>query len=145
MHDSPLATESQHRPCAASRRKKSTHKARKATRAPKPKKRAAKAATKKRSAAAKKGWAKRKKKKKLLDAMLQKAWRRIGDDIEPSDDGDVDGAESGEDFGDRLAALEELNIDFATRDQLADYLEWMSEEFEIDISDLYRMYFGYPV
>ena len=32
-----------------------------------------------------------------------------------------------------------------TRDELVDYLEWLGEEFEIDISDMYRLYFGYDV
>jgi hypothetical protein len=45
----------------------------------------------------------------------------------------------------RLAELERLEIDLATRDDLYDYLSWMSEELDIDISDLYRMYLGYEV
>jgi len=43
----------------------------------------------------------------------------------------------------RLAALKDLNIDFLTRDELADYLAYLADETEIDISDLYRMYLGY--
>lgn len=45
----------------------------------------------------------------------------------------------------RLAALAELEIDFLTRDELYDYLSWLSEEFNIEISDMYRMYLGYKV
>lgn len=43
----------------------------------------------------------------------------------------------------RLQTLADLEIDFLTKDELYDYLSWMAEEFDIDISDLYRMYLGY--
>lgn len=32
-----------------------------------------------------------------------------------------------------------------TKDELVDYLGWLSDEFEIEISDMYRLYFGYDV
>lgn len=32
-----------------------------------------------------------------------------------------------------------------TRDELYDYMLWMSEQFDIEISDMYRLYFGYGV
>lgn len=45
----------------------------------------------------------------------------------------------------RLQTLGDLEIDFLTRDELYDYLAWLAQELEIDISDLYRMYLGYGV
>ncbi len=63
-----------------------------------------------------------------------KVWRQISYDFDAS-------AHDRE----RLEELERLEIDFLTRDELYDYLAWMAAEFEIDISDMYRMYLGYPV
>ena len=37
------------------------------------------------------------------------------------------------------------DVELPTRDELVDYLSWLSEQFEIDISDMYRLYFGYDV
>jgi len=34
-------------------------------------------------------------------------------------------------------------IELPTRDELYDYLKWASEAFDIEISDMYRLYFGY--
>lgn len=121
--------------------------------------RSTKAAKQKRSAAAKKGWAKRRKKKRLHEAMAElrarksdlpagwierraslrsihggKHWQQISLDFDVSN---RDRA--------RLAALAELEIDMLTSDELYDYLAWLAEELEIDISDLYRMYLGYEV
>ena len=36
-------------------------------------------------------------------------------------------------------------IALPTRDELYDYMTWMSEQFEVEISDMYRLYFGYDV
>lgn len=45
----------------------------------------------------------------------------------------------------RLATLAQLKIDFLTKDELHDYLEWMADETEgeFDLSQAYRMYLGY--
>lgn len=43
----------------------------------------------------------------------------------------------------RLQTLKDLEIDMLDRFELYDYLEWVGEEAEIDISDMYRMYLGY--
>jgi hypothetical protein len=32
-----------------------------------------------------------------------------------------------------------------TKDELVDYLSWLSDEYEIELSDMYRLYFGYDV
>lgn len=45
----------------------------------------------------------------------------------------------------RLKALEDLKIDLLPKDELEEYLEWMSEEIDCDLSDSYRMYLGYRV
>jgi hypothetical protein len=47
-----------------------------------------------------------------------------------------------------IEAMDALNfreIELPTRDELYDYLLWASKRFDIEISDLYRMYFGYGV
>lgn len=122
------------------------------------KKRAAAALAKKRSAAAKKGWAKRRGKEKLAQA-IQRAreersdqplgwierraglrenngsiWRQIS----------IEYSEKARDQK-RLEALAKLKIDMLSRDDLRDYLEFTGEELEIDTSDMYRFYLGYPV
>lgn len=42
-----------------------------------------------------------------------------------------------------LETLAALEIDFLTRGELYDYLKWVSQESDVEISDLYRMYLGY--
>lgn len=37
------------------------------------------------------------------------------------------------------------HIELPTRDELYEYLKWASKAFDIEISDMYRMYFGYGV
>jgi hypothetical protein len=127
-------------------------------RSPAPKKRK-NAAAKKRSSAAKKGWAKRRKKQRLIKAMAEHRLRRSDQPLgwieRRSSLRSVSGGKVWEQISfefdesahdrERLAALSELEIDFLTRDELYDYLAWMAEEFDIDISDLYRMYLGYEV
>jgi hypothetical protein len=36
-------------------------------------------------------------------------------------------------------------VELPTRDELYDYMLWMSDQFEVEISDMYRLYFGYDV
>ena len=118
---------------------------------------AKKRAPSKRSAAAKKGWEKRRKKQRLVEAMHDARWRAesdqpIGWTQRRADIRSINGelwreiaVEYSEDTyqAKYLASLEDLEIDLLTRDELYDYLEWMAQEFDIDISDLYRMYLGY--
>jgi hypothetical protein len=116
------------------------------------------AAQKKRSAAAKKGWVKRRKKARLIESIADlranrdlplgwierraslravsggKTWRQISYEY---DDSARDTA--------RLQELERLEIDLLTKVELYDYLAWLAEELEIDISDMYRMYLGYKL
>lgn len=143
------------------RRRSPTRASKKRVPAKKRRKRQKKSA-KKRSASAKKGWAKRRKKQRLLESMadirMRKAaeigglppgwiehrrqlrlhdgeiWRRVEHEFDQAEYDAV-----------RLQALEDLDIDFATRDELYDYLSWLANELEIDISDMYRMYLGYGV
>lgn len=141
------------------RRSTPTRSSKRAKPRPKPKKRSAAAAKRKRSAAAKKGWRKRRKKQRLISAMAEhrlrktdlplgwierraslraisggKVWRQISYDFD----------ESARDKA-RFAELERLEIDLLTSGELYDYLAWLAEEFQIDISDMYRMYLGYEV
>jgi hypothetical protein len=114
----------------------------------------------KRSAAAKKGWATRRKKARLLNAMVDlkmkraaetlplgwverreklrynngKLWRQISISYDES----IVHAR-------RLETLAELEIDMLNRDDLRDYLEWVADIDDLDISDVYRMYLGYPL
>lgn len=44
-----------------------------------------------------------------------------------------------------MDALDFREVALPTRDELYDYLKWASEAFEIEISDMYRLYFGYGV
>lgn len=111
-----------------------------------------------RSEAAKKGWAKRKKRQRLLESMADirmkqaedalpigwiehrrqlrvvdgTAWRRIETEFDQRAYDEV-----------RLQTLADLELDFVTKDELYDYLSWLAQELEIDISDLYQMYLGY--
>lgn len=78
------------------------------------------------------GWTERRSQLRLHSG--GKVWRQIILDFDP-------GARTAK----RLAILAELEIDFLTRDELYDYLTWFSDELEIDISDMYRMYLGYEV
>lgn len=158
---SPQRTAAKKKPRAKPAKRKAASK-KKAPRKAAPKRKAPKKAAKKRtkaqrSEAAKKAWRKRKKKKRLLEKMADirmqnldqpvgwierrdlvretndgKLWRQIS--LEYSDK-EVDRV--------RLETLAQLEIDFLNRDELADYLGWMAEEIDIDLSDAYRFYLGY--
>ena len=122
------------------------------------KRKAKKSQKRARSKAAKKGWAKRRKRKRLVQAMADyreqrsdqplgwierratvrsiaggKIWQQISFDF------DITARNRA-----RLAELERLGMDLLSKDDLYDHLSWMADELEIDISDMYRMYLGYP-
>ena len=42
-----------------------------------------------------------------------------------------------------LEILAELKADLLTTGELYDYLRWVGDHYDIDISDMYRMYLGY--
>lgn len=154
-----LATRAVAVPQIAAKRKRSSKRGKKPApkkrKKPAPKKRSA--AAKKRSAAAKKGWAKRKKKKRLHEAMadirMQKTdqphgWLERREHLRTDREGEVwrkISVEFSQKAYDRvrLETLADLEIDFLNRDELADYLGWMAEEIDIDLSDAYRFYLGY--
>jgi hypothetical protein len=118
-----------------------------------------------RSQAAHKGWLKRRKRKRLLDAMadleMKRADEDLADNVQPigwtqhrQDVREFDGQhwhKIAVEFSEtefqarRLAILEDLEIDLLTRGELYDYLSWAGEHFDVEISDMYRMYLGYPV
>jgi hypothetical protein len=118
-----------------------------------------------RSQAAAKGWAKRRKRKRLLDAMadleMKRADEDLADNVQPigwkqhrQGVREIDGErwqqialEFSEDEyqARRLEILEDLEIDLLTKGELYDYLSWAGEHFDVEISDMYRMYLGYPV
>lgn len=39
--------------------------------------------------------------------------------------------------------FEELDVEFPTKEELADYFEALAETLDLDVSDLWRMYYGY--
>ena len=78
------------------------------------------------------GWIQRRAELRITDSGV---WRRIA--VEYSEDAYTQK---------RLETLEQLEIDFLNRDELHDYLEWVTEESDGGIPDLsaaYRMYLGY--
>lgn len=129
---------------------------------PAKKARAKKARPSKRSIAASKGWETRRKKKRLLEAMTDLRMRRTAEsqplgwlerraEVRRLDD---DGTfwrqiitTYDQDLVDakRLETLAELEIDMLNRFDLHDYLEWVGDETDVDTSDMYRMYLGYPL
>lgn len=112
----------------------------------------------KRSEAARKGWEKRRKKQRLIKAMHDAKWKHA-DKAQPrgwterrAELREIHGEiwrEIAVEYSDvayraeHLAALAELEIDMLTKDELQDYLEWIGDEYEMDISDLYQLYLGY--
>jgi hypothetical protein len=118
-----------------------------------------------RSDAAHKGWIKRRKRQRLLDAMadleMKKADEDVADNAQPigwtvrrETVREIDGQRwhriavefSETEFqARRLAILEELQIDLLTKGELYDYLSWAGDHYDIEISDMYRMYLGYSV
>lgn len=122
-------------------------------------------ASKKRSAAAAKGWETRRKKKRLLEAMADLRMKRMEAenggqplgwlerraDVRRVDDDGTFWREIfttyDQDLVDdkRLETLAELEIDMLNRFELHDYLEWLGSETDVDTSDMYRMYLGYPL
>jgi len=122
-------------------------------------KRSAAAKKRARSAAAKKGWAKRRKKERLLKAMAEYRQRRLDQPLgwveRRASLRSVSGGKTWQQISyefdasardqERFAELARLEIDFVTRDELYDYLAWLAEEFDVDLSDMYRMYLGYDV
>lgn len=140
------------------KKRKAPKKKRKAPKKKPPKKKRKRAVNATRSAAAKKGWEKRRKKQRLVKAMHDAQWRAetnaqpIGWTQRRAELREINGEiwreiaveYSEDDYQARyLASLEDLEIDMLTKDELYDYLEWMAQEFDIDIGDLYRMYLGY--
>lgn len=126
------------------------------------KKRAKKVArSAKRSAAAKKGWEKRRKKQALINKMVDLRMQRSEDGPQPL--GWTERRQQLRLIDDtlwrkisltfdpeivnrrRLEVLKELDIDLLTKYDLHDYLAWFGEEEGIEISDMYRMYLGYPI
>ena len=77
------------------------------------------------------GWIERRMQLRMHDG---KIWRRIAVEYSESAYKAV-----------RLKALEDLKIDLLPKDELEEYLEWLSEEIDCDLSDSYSMYLGYPV
>lgn len=159
------------KPAKKTRAKKPTpsgvpkRRAKKPPKKPRAKKPAKSRASKKRSAAASKGWETRRKKKRLLEAMADLRMKRIEAenggqplgwlerraDVRRVDDDGTFWREIfttyDQDLVDdkRLETLAELEIDMLNRFELHDYLEWLGSETDVDTSDMYRMYLGYPL
>lgn len=77
------------------------------------------------------GWIEHRKQLRLHDG---KIWRRFEYEFDQEEYDAV-----------RLRTLSDLEADFLTRDELYDYLSWLAQELEIDLSDMYRMYLGYSL
>lgn len=75
------------------------------------------------------GWLQRREQLREMDGRL---WRKISVEFSEKEHDRV-----------RLETLAALEIDFLNREELADYLGWMAEETNIELSDAYRFYLGY--
>lgn len=79
-----------------------------------------------RSRAAKKGWVTRRKKKKWRKRSRASAEKKKRDKL-------MD------------AMIDWRKTALPTRDELYDHLTWAAEEFEVEISEMYRWYWGYRI
>jgi len=77
------------------------------------------------------GWIVRREEVREIDGGL---WRRISIDFSQREYDRV-----------RLETLAQLEIDFLNRDELHDYLAWLANSADVEISDMYRFYLGYHV
>ena len=92
----------------------------------KKKKRSAAAKRRARSLAAKKGWAKR----RARSLAAKKGWAK---------------RRKKQRLIDAMHASNWREVALPTRDELYDYMTWLADRFGIEISDMYRLYFGYEV